>query len=52
VKKFRGALPRPFVNWGLDVVASFLIAGGYCGQATQSVYPSDIQEVVGVLIPS
>lgn len=39
VKKFRGALPRPFVNWRLDVVASFLFAGGYCGQAHSASTP-------------
>ncbi|HWO36515.1 MAG TPA: hypothetical protein VNO32_47635 [Candidatus Acidoferrum sp.] len=52
VKEFRGALVRPFMNGRLDVVVSFLIAGGYSGQARQSFYPSDIQEVVGVRIPS
>jgi hypothetical protein len=52
VKEFRGALVRPFMNGPLDVVVSFLIAGGYRRQATQSFYHSDIQEVVGVRIPS
>jgi hypothetical protein len=31
---------------------NFLFAGGYTGQTTENFYPSDIQEVVGVRIPS
>jgi hypothetical protein len=31
---------------------NFLIARGYSGQTTENIYPSDIQEVVGVRIPA
>jgi Carboxypeptidase regulatory-like domain len=52
VKEFRGSLIRPFMNGRLDAGVNFLIAGGYTGQTTQNFYPSDIQEVVGVRVPS
>jgi len=52
VKEFRGAMVRPFLNGRMNVGVNFLIAGGYTGQTTENFYPSDIQEVVGVRIPS
>src|SRR5580693_166966 len=52
VKEFRGALVRPFLNGRLTAGVNFLIASGYTGQTTENFYPSDIQEVVGVRIPS
>jgi hypothetical protein len=52
VKEFRGALVRPFMNGRLTAGVNFLIASGYTGQTTENFYPSDIQEVVGVRIPS
>ena len=52
VKEFRGALVRPFLNDRLDAGVNFSVARGYTGQTTQNFYPSDIQEVVGVRIPS
>ena len=52
VKEFRGALVRPFLNGRLDAGVNFLIAGGFTGQTTENFYPSTIQEVVGVRIPS
>src|SRR5580692_1596528 len=52
VKEFRGAVVRPFMDRRLDAGVNFLIARGYSGQTTESIYPSDIQEVVGVRIPS
>ena len=52
VKEFRGALVRPFWNGRVDAGVNFLIASGYSGQTTENFYPSDIQEVVGVRIPS
>jgi len=52
VKQFRGAVVRPFLNGRMNVGVNFLIANGYTGQATENFYPSDIQEVVGVRIPS
>jgi hypothetical protein len=52
VKEFRGVLVRPFMNGRLTAGANFLIASGYSGQTTENFYPSDIQEVVGVRIPS
>jgi len=62
VKEFRGAVIRPFMNGRLTAGVNFLIASGYTGQTTEnfcqdtqlpsSCNPSDIQEVVGVRIPS
>lgn len=52
VKEFRGAVVRPFLNGRVDVGMNFLIASGYTGQTTENFYPSEIQEVVGVRIPS
>ena len=52
VKEFRGAVVRPFLNGRMNVGVNFLIAGGYTGQTTENFYPSDVQEVVGVRIPS
>ncbi len=52
VKEFRGALVRPFWNGRMDAGVNFLIASGYTGQTTENFYPSDVQEVVGVRIPS
>jgi hypothetical protein len=52
VKEFRGALVRPFLNGRLTAGVNFLIASGYTGQTTENFYPSDVQEVVGVRIPS
>jgi hypothetical protein len=52
VKEFRGALVRPFKNGRLDAGVNFLIARGYTGQTTENFFPSDIQEVVGVRLPS
>jgi hypothetical protein len=52
VKEFRGAVIRPFMNGRLTAGVNFLLAGGYAGQTTENFYPSDIQEVVGVRIPS
>src|SRR5271170_3484993 len=52
VKEFRGAVVRPFMNGRLTAGVNFLIAGGYSGQTAENFYPSDIQEVVGVRIPS
>ena len=52
VREFRGSLVRPFWNGRLDAGLNFLIASGYTGQTTENFYPSAIQEVVGVRIPS
>jgi hypothetical protein len=52
VKEFRGAVIRPFMNARLTAGVNFLVASGYTGQTTENFYPSDIQEVVGVRIPS
>jgi hypothetical protein len=52
VKQFRGAVVRPFMNGRLNAGVNFLIARGYTGQTTENFFPSDIQEVVGVRIPS
>jgi len=52
VKEFRGALVRPFINARLTAGVNFLVASGYTGQTLENFYPSDIQEVAGVPIPS
>jgi hypothetical protein len=52
VKEFRGAVVRPFWNGRMSAGVNFLIASGYTGQTTENFYSSDIQEVVGVRIPS
>jgi carboxypeptidase family protein len=52
VKEFRGAMVRPVLNGRMNVGVNFLIASGYTGQTTENFYPSAIQEVVGVRIPS
>ena len=52
VKEFRAAVIRTFKNGRFTTGVNFLIAGGHSGQTTENFYPSDIQEVVGVRIPS
>jgi len=52
VNEFRGALIRSFLDGRLDAGVNFMIARGYTGQTTENFYPSTIQEVVGVRIPS
>jgi hypothetical protein len=52
VMEFRGAVTRPFLHDRMNIGVNFLIASGYAGQTTENFYPSDIQEVVGVRIPS
>jgi uncharacterized protein involved in tellurium resistance len=52
VKEFRAAVIRPFMNDRLNIGVNMLIASGYTGQTTENFYPSAVQEVVGVRIPS
>jgi hypothetical protein len=52
VKEFRGAVVRPFMNGRVNAGVNFLIARGYTGQTTETFVPSDIQEVMGVRVPS
>jgi hypothetical protein len=52
VREFRAAVVRPFLNSRLDIGVNALIASGYSGQTIENFYPSEIQEVVGVRIPS
>lgn len=52
VKEFRGAVVRPFHGNRIDVGINFLLASGYSGQTTENFEPSQIQEIVGVRIPS
>jgi hypothetical protein len=52
VKEFRGAVVRSFANERVNAGINFLIAGGYSGQTTENFYPSAVQEVVGVRLPS
>jgi hypothetical protein len=52
VKELRVAIARSFQNGRLDIGMNMLLAGGYSGQTTENFYPSDVQEVVGVRIPS
>jgi hypothetical protein len=52
VREFRGEVVRPFLNSRLDVGVNALIAAGFTGQTIENFFPSDIQEVVGVRVPS
>jgi hypothetical protein len=52
VKEYRGAVVRPFMNGRVNAGVNFLIARGYTGQTTENFFTSDIQEVVGVRVPS
>jgi Carboxypeptidase regulatory-like domain len=52
VKEFHGALVKPFLNGRMDAGINFFVARGYTGQTTENFFPSEIQEVVGVRIPS
>jgi hypothetical protein len=52
VKEFRGAVVRPFRDGRILAGVNFLIASGFAGQTTENFYPTGIQEVVGVRIPS
>jgi hypothetical protein len=52
VREFRAEAVRPFLNNHLDVGINSLIAAGFTGQTIENFCPSDIQEVVGVRIPS
>ncbi len=52
VKEFRGAIARPLLNERLNVGVNLLVASGYSGQTVQNFGASQIQEVVGVRIPS
>jgi hypothetical protein len=52
VKEFRGALFRQFLSGRLEAGLNFLTARGYTGQTTENFYPSNIQKVVGVRLPS
>ena len=52
VKEFRAAVMRPFLNGRMNAGVNMLIASGYTGQTTENFFSSDVQEVVGVRIPS
>lgn len=52
VKEFRAAVVRPFLEGHLNLGLNMLIAGGYTGQTAENFGDSDLQEVVGVRIPS
>jgi hypothetical protein len=52
VKEFRAAVVRPFMDGRLSIGLNMLIASGSTGQTTENFFPSQIQEVVGVRIPS
>lgn len=52
VKEVRGALVRPFLQGRFDVGINFLVASGFSGQTTENFFPSPVQEMVGVRIPS
>jgi hypothetical protein len=52
VREFRAAVVRPFLNRRLDVGLNMLIASGYTGQTIENFYSSEIQQVVGVRVPS
>jgi hypothetical protein len=52
VKEFRAAVARPFLEGRLNLGFNMLIAGGYTGQTAENFGASDLQEIVGVRIPS
>jgi hypothetical protein len=52
VKELRAAIVRPFLDGRLNLGVNLLIASGFTGQTTENFYPSTVQEVVGVRIPS
>lgn len=52
VTEFRAALLRAFEDERLVVGLNLLVANGFTGQTTENFYPSQVQEVVGVRIPS
>lgn len=52
VREFRAAIIRPFKDGRLNVGVNFLVAAGYTGQTIENFGSSDLQEVVGVRIPS
>jgi hypothetical protein len=52
VRELRGALVRPFAEGRFDVGVNGLLASGFTGQTTENFYPSAVQEVVGVRLPS
>lgn len=51
-RELRGAVVRPFDNGRLTVGINVLLARGYSGQTIENLYPSQVQEVVGVRIPT
>jgi hypothetical protein len=52
VTEFRSAVVRSFFENRLDLGLNFRIARGYTGQTLESIYPSDLQQIVGVRNPS
>lgn len=52
IKEFRAAVVRPFLHDRVEAGVNVLIASGYAGQTIEAFYPSSIQEVVGVRMPS
>jgi hypothetical protein len=52
VKEFRAAVVRSFLDDRLDLGVNMLIASGFTGQTTENFFGSNVQEVVGVRIPS
>ena len=52
VREFRAALVRPLLHGRLDVGVNMLVAGGYAGQTLENFYPSQLEQPVGVRIPT
>ncbi len=52
VREFRAAVIRPLFDSRLDIGVNLLLASGYSGQTTENFFPSQIEDVVGVRIPS
>jgi hypothetical protein len=52
VREFRAAVARPFLDERLTLGANLLVASGFSGQTIENFGASQIQEVVGVRIPS
>jgi hypothetical protein len=52
VKEFRAAIARPFQDGRFNLGVNLLVAKGWSGQTLESFYPSTVEEVTGVRIPS
>lgn len=52
VKELRGSIVRPLLNDRLNIGVNLLLSSGFSGQTVENFGASEVQEVVGVRIPS